>query len=740
MYRFRLMGSAGLLTLSVVLAGSPVLAQQSKPETLPEVVVTAEGRAKVTPPAKGLSSPLGAFTLTGEPLESRIYATNDTAALLTSVPGVQAATGGGVSSLPVMRGLADDRINVLNLGMAITSACGNHMNPPLSYVEPSSIGSVEVLSGVTPVSKGGDSIAGTIIVEPRAPRFAAGTKDLEVHGAAGFHFSSNGNRVGASLEASIANRDWSLEYTGAWSKADNYEDGDGRTVRSTLYEAVNHRATLAKKADTGLFTLSGGIQNIPKQGFPNVRMDMLGNQAKYANARYQGEHSWGRIDASAFVQHTDHYMNFLPDKFLGLISTSTTGMPMYTSGNDMGWSVKIERNITERDIVRFGNEFRHTTLDDWWPPVAGKPGMCCDTYWNINGGVRDRLGTFVEWERNWSKEWSTLFGLRNDTVWMNTGDVQGYNRTVGAPMYHYWDDADAFNARGHAKTDVNFDMTALVRWKPNETIDTEFGYARKTRSPNFYERYAWSTSGMSSAMISWFGDANGYIGDIDLKPEVAHTLSATFGAHDAARNDWEVKFTPWYSYVENFIDADRVTPQPTMFLMNQPQFVLLRFANHDARLWGIDVSGKKALGGNDTIGHFDLTGRLSYTNGRNLDTGDSLYRIMPLEVRLGLAHRLGGWTNGLDLRMVTAKTDVSSTRNEMRTPGFAVLDWRSQYRWNNVRFDFGITNILNQKYLLPLGGVDWTDYKTQPDPGVTKVVHGVAGEGRSFMAGIRIEF
>ena len=35
-------------------------------------------------------------------------------------------------------------------------------------------------------------------------------------------------------------------------------------------------------------------------------------------------------------------------------------------------------------------------------------------------------------------------------------------------------------------------------------------------------------------MVNLAGDGNGYVGNLDLKPETAHTLSATFDWHDAA--------------------------------------------------------------------------------------------------------------------------------------------------------------------------------------------------------------
>ncbi len=92
-----------------------------------------------------------------------------------------------------------------------------------------------------------------------------------------------------------------------------------------------------------------------------------------------------------------------------------------------------------------------------------------------------------------------------------------------------------FNALDHAKTDVNFDATALVRFSPDASSQYEFGYTRKVRSPSIYKRYTWSTNKMASSMIGWFGDGNGYVGNVNLKPETANTIAATGRWSDPAK-------------------------------------------------------------------------------------------------------------------------------------------------------------------------------------------------------------
>ncbi|MFZ2403505.1 MAG: TonB-dependent receptor plug domain-containing protein, partial [Methylobacter sp.] len=121
---------------------------------------------------------LGASEMEADILDSKRAAVSDTAKLLEDTPGVSLYGAGGVSSLPVIHGLNDDRVKIDINGMTLTSACANHMNPPLSYIDRSNIGKITILSGVTPVSLGGDSIGGTISVQTPDPVFAEPGKDI----------------------------------------------------------------------------------------------------------------------------------------------------------------------------------------------------------------------------------------------------------------------------------------------------------------------------------------------------------------------------------------------------------------------------------------------------------------------------------------------------------------------------------------------------------------------------------
>ncbi|BCK86900.1 hypothetical protein MIZ01_0666 [Sideroxyarcus emersonii] len=720
--------------VAVALAVTPC-AFAEEAETMPEVVVTAERQQPL--PSLGSSGP-------GQDDLTRLHTnTSDTARLLEGLPGVSVYGAGGVSSLPAIHGMADDRVRIKVDGMDLISACANHMNPPLSYIDPGNVGSVKVLAGITPVSAGGDSIGGTILVDSQAPEFARDGQGTLLKGQAGVLYRSNGNARGANVTATTASENLSMMYSGSTVKAANYTAAQdfkaaglaatgrgwlaGNEVGSSMYEAINQSIGVAMRQANHLVELKLGLQDIPYQGFPNQRMDMTGNSSKQANLRYTGQYDWGMLEARAYNENTHHRMNFLEDKqfYYG----NAPGMPMETKGRNTGAQLKADIVLSERDVFRLGSEYQRYRLDDWWS-ASGTGGMSPNAFWNINNGQRDRFGIFAEWEAHWDPQWASQLGVRAESVKMNTGVVQGYNTTAT-----YLATATAFNAFDRQRTDSNFDMTALARYTPDSSRDFEAGYAAKTRSPSLYERYTWSTkSTMVLNMNNWFGDGNGYVGNPDLKPETAHTLSMAGRWHDDRQESWEVKVAPYYTRVVNYIDA---VACPACAARTDG-FVNLTLANQTARFYGADVSGRTLLARNTGYGSFSTSGVLGYVNGRNLTTGDNLYNIMPLNLKLAVEQRMGGWTNTIETRLVTAKTRVEAIRKEMRTGGYGLLNLYSSYEWKRARLDVGLENALNRFYFSPLGGA----YVGQGATMGTGIPYGtlVPGMGRSFNTSLTVKF
>ena len=453
-YRIRPLSAAVAIIFSGALPGAAV-AQSRPAPVLDEIIVKAQREAPV------------ATSIGNNNLQQLRPATSDTASLLRDVPGVALQGAGGTSSLPIIHGLADDRLRIQVDGMDFIASCPNHMNPPLSYVDPTNVGKLKVWAGITPVSVGGDSIGGTIVAETRPAEFAAAGQGTLLKGEISSFYRSNGNAFGANLNATAATESLSLSYNGAFAKADNYKaGGDFKTtnvtgraghqiardeVGSSAYETRTHTVGFAMKGGSHLIEAKVGYQEVPEQLFPNQRMDMLDNEQKRFNLRYLGQFGWGALEARAYHERVEHMMDFGADKrfWYGTASggpgaangtpcspisaTCAAGMPMYTKSKTTGVNLKADVDLNADNLLRIGSLYQTYRLDDWWPPSGS--GMWPSTFDNIKDGQRDRIAAFGEWESRFAPQWLSLLGVRYENVRTDAGNVRGYADTNGmAPI------------------------------------------------------------------------------------------------------------------------------------------------------------------------------------------------------------------------------------------------------------------------------------------------------------------
>ena len=189
-----------------------------------------------------------------------------------------------------------------------------------------------------------------------------------------------------------------------------------------------------------------------------------------------------------------------------------------------------------------------------------------------------------------------------------------------------------------------------------------------------------------------------------------------------------------YSAAESYFSHGYLIPLISAYLIYQKRDELAQTALSGSR-FGLAVILAALI--------IHIFGVLSYVNGKNRDTGDDLYNIMPLNAKLTLTHQLGGWNSGLELQAVKRKNAVSDVRNEIPTAGYSLAHLRSSYSWDKFRIDFGIENLFNRAYALPLGGAYMGQGRTMsmnPTDGTMAWGTAVPGMGRSLYAGVNMKF
>lgn len=700
-------------------------------ETVPALVVGAHGLSidislhiAVPRTTVEVKAPLlgSASETLVEPALAGQAQTANTAQLLARTPGVTLRENGTLGSIPMLHGLGDERTKLVVDGMTVSSACPNHMNPPASYIASSHLARMTVMPGITPVSLGGDSLGGTVAIESADPAFAGMDQRLNATVNSSGFYRSNGGNYGGSFTEWVAGRHLGVGYSGSWATSDNYQDGSGHKITSTYAQTTEHALVLAARGANNFVALRAGLHHVPYEGFPSAQMDMVRDHAESLNLHYRRSLEHGSLDAHVYWQGAWHSMNIGKDK-----STFPTPMwmPMNTHGRDSGYTWKLDLPIAARHNLAAGNEIHRFVLDDRWPAVPGT-GMAPDDFISINNGRRMRMGWFAELASDWSPRWTTLLGLRSDTVWMNTGAVHGYSMMYAA-------DANAFNAAHRARRDDGLDATAWTRYQPNPGTTFELGYARKTRAPNLYERYAWSTSKMISGMIGWFGDGNYYVGNLALRPEAADTIGGTAAWNDPANAHWDLKATAWVTSLHDFVDVDTLKT----YKYSQATLAQLRFANYDARIAGADLSGARTLWQNDRLGLGRLAVLAGWQHGNRTDTSTGLYQMMPLHARFAFDEQKSGFTAGAGIALFDRKSHLDPTRFEKATPGYALLDLRGGYEHGHLRIAGGADNLLNRCYASPLGGVNFDDFMAG---GRKSELNPLTGRGRSVYFALSAQF
>ncbi|MCK5668093.1 MAG: TonB-dependent receptor, partial [Gammaproteobacteria bacterium] len=298
--------------------------------------------------------------------------------------------------------------------------------------------------------------------------------------------------------------------------------------------------------------------------------------------------------------------------------------------------------------------------------------------------------------------WDLELGLRYTYVSMDAGIVSA----TGFPMPMMQMSANslaaAFNTADRSKSDNNIDAVIKLTYLLRKDTNIEIGFARKTRSPSYQERYLW----LPLQSAGGLADGNNYIGDINLEPEVSYQFELGL--------DWRTKrayFAPraFYHHVDDYIqgiDASNMTA--IMFNtmatgMTGSTSKILQFANIDARLYGVDAD----FGYH--INHaWRLDGAISFVKGERRDNGDNLYRISPANARLGLTHQQKNWSVTVETVAYMDKEDVSAVTNELETAGYALLNVYGNYDVPDSGFTFaaGIDNLLDKNYTPHLGGVN----------------------------------
>ncbi|MBK1828958.1 TonB-dependent receptor [Haloferula rosea] len=590
--------------------------------------------------------------------------------LLRGLPGVAVMRNGPQSGIAQIRGLGGDRVRIKIDDRTITPACPNHMDPPLHYAHVASGDLVELFAGVSPVSAGGDSIAGTIRLLRPEPDFAAENTGL-VGGELMGSFRGDREAWGADARLFAATEDLRGEYRGSWINAGDLRFPGG-TVRASGFETQRHTWIGSWRTDGGFISVDTGFSRSRDAGTPALPMDMVRDDSWHLGVHQRERFDWGLWETRLYVHDVDHLM----DNFT--LRPAAMRMQAPAASRDYGIASHIEMDLAG-GLLRSGLDLHRAEFE---AEQVNAMGLRRDTF---RDNRRERYGWFGEWEYEWADDWEGLFGVRSDYVQTRAGAVRSQ---FGGPAVAA--DQAAFNAGKRTDSDLLVDVMAALRWQFREDTRLELAVGLKNRAPSLVERYLWTPANASAGLA----DGRTYLGNTALDPESAWQFA--LGIHHE-RESWSASLTPFYQIVDDYIEG---RPIARFDRFGQP---VLQFQNiNRAELYGAEVEFEVQL-----HERLDFRANASWVRGCDTATGDPLYRIAPLRGLVALDYEHAGWEAALECEWADAQNRVSRIQNEPTTPGYGVFHFRLAREFpHGVRVEAGVENLLDKEYADHLGGIN----------------------------------
>ncbi len=641
------------LALAVVAAlCTPLLAVAEQATELESVVVTA-------PTSK---SPLTVKFNPKAPQQP--LPAHDGAAFLKNISGMSVIRKGGTDGDPVFRGMSGSRLGVLLDGQEVYGGCSGRMDPPTAYVYPESYDRVTLMKGPQTVKYGAGFSAGVVNFERKNQRLAE-------NGASGHASVTLGSagRNDVVLDGKVGTPNFYIKGGATRADADDYKDGDGKTIHSAYARWSANTAMGWTPDDDTLLELSlgrsDGKADYADRMMDGVKFDRESKALKFERKNVSARVS--KVEGEVYDNYVDHVM----DNYSRRTNTGTSMMSHMVANPDrstQGGRVSTTLNASEKTQVTLGadaKQDKHTSRSG-----MGMTGAAADAMYQAATRAQDmqfkQSGVFGEVKHTFNERSRVVSGLRVDQhkatdsrskvgmMGMVANDTQGAvdNETLRSGFVRYERDAAT----------------------QNRTYYASVGHTERT--PDYWERNQLDPTTGKSAFLT-------------TKPEKTNQL-------DVGMNWKKDKLSGSVSAFYNKIDNYQLIDWTGGMAAGK---------THNVKATTHGVEADVAYQVNN---QWKGTATLAHVHGDNKTDHKPLAQQPPTEVRLGAEYDNGKHFFGVQERLVAGQKRVDpgygsivvGSKDVAPTAGFGVFSINGGTRpKKGVTLSTGIDNVFDKKYV-----------------------------------------
>lgn len=658
--------SAALLAAPLAAAATEALAQDDSslaPITRTATVVV-EGERIVLPSSS-----------VADPESPTLPPVADGGALLRSLPGVTAGRMGGHGLDPVIRGQQQGQLGIKVDGGYVLGGCPNRMDPPASFATPALYDRVTVIRGYQTVTEGPGAPGGTIRFDREMPELS---DEKPVVARFGGDVQSNGSSRDVFADVAAGGALGGARATLLWQKAEDYEDGGGKDVRSAFEQKTGSFTAAWTPNDATALELGLDLSRVDDALFAGAGMDSPQTDDDTVRLKASRELDAGalqRIEVEVAHAMVDHLM----DNYS--LRTRTAPMAMRVPSDSDTTTARLAGDLgldggpatIGLDLQRNDREARR---------YQGMTDANVNTLQSILWPETEilQLGLFGETDIVLGAADTLVVGARYDYVRVESDAADEVVAATGrAP-----DDLYAMYYGVRADTEHEHNLGGLVRLE-HGLGDGVLLYGSASRSVR--------TADTTERAIASDQMASSWVGNPSLDPEKHYQLELGV---EAAASGWSLTAAAYADRVDDFILRDTARGQDGILLANGATV----YRNVDAMLAGIELGGAVKLDE-----HWSVSANLAYTYGQNLDDDGPLAQIPPLQGAIEVSYAGDGWSVRTRLRGAATQSRVDddpatgSGRDAGKTDGYLVQDlFASVTVAEPVELRLGVTNLYDTTY------------------------------------------
>lgn len=713
---------------------------EAEPTTLEEVVVSA---GQITPVSGAASAIITARDVQEQQAK-------DVAEILkTVVPGVGGKRTGGINLDPVIRGLREDRLNVMTNGTKIWGGGPFRMDPPTSLLEASELEAIEVIKGPYSVTRGPSGIGGTINLVTKKPELSP---EWYAQGALSGLYASNYNGFATHASVDAGGPSFAFRLSAGYRDYQDYDSGGGQRVQSGFQSQSVSGSLLWQPRQNQRFSLSFSRESDRDARFATLPLNLEEDDASLGSLTYTIADPLAHVESLEFTAYYNYVHHRMRNEHKPSRAMSDghdahmMGSGQHANGHS-GHAHPVTRIVFPLDARTFGGRVQANLL----PGLGDRLSVGGDVFrleregtnhvtFLSGGGVPAGTtqffnawpdthimdgGIFGEYTYQIAPKWRLVVGARVDFV-----DIGANPSLQERTQYRYHNSRRPLISRGHDTHQTNsghhehgtngqYAACAMAGGRhgsggidcsgsgdeltgaQKDIDDFETNVSANGRliySPTFgLDLFVGVGRGVRTAdateryFVLGPGPGGFYIGNPRLDPE--ESLEIDIGASGrSGRLAFDGSF--FYNRVDDYILQYVVDDQ---FQCPHGPCNLRGFRNIDhASLLGVDLSASYALRED-----LSLRGSVMYVHGENGDDDTPLPEIPPLEGRLGFRYNYFDWGMWLSptLRLVQSQHRIDTAFGEDVTDSFATVDLGAGWRFlGRHELTASVENLFDKNY------------------------------------------